>query len=116
MNPGMFGAVSAVVNQKREVKNYKNEYTKCFSKRETKFIWNTRMQDLKERGLKFQATYDLLKQTYKDSDYFYIKLFEAVQNYCSNIEDIQHFVCYGDDDFELYEKQIYEKLKEKYKE
>lgn len=117
LNPGIFGAVAAIAMQRREYNQYKQNYLSPFSKMEHKIIWKIHIDDLNKRALGFQTKYKMLvdKERWFNSDsYFAVNLFRIIQEYNCNNSEIRHLVCYDDREFNTYEKQQYEKLKEKY--
>lgn len=115
MNPGICGAIVAICNQKKFIKKYKNTYCKSYNKQETKVVWKTHMSDLEKNGIEFLKRLDELKKYYRNESYLYVELFKLIKEYGQGFnKEVINLVCFGDYDFGLYERQIYENLKEKF--
>lgn len=115
MNPGIYGAIATICNQRKSVREYKNTCSANYGKQDAKIIWKTHISDLEKNGIKFLRRLKELEQYSKNGTYLYIELFKLIQEYGQGFDkEIINLVCIGDYDFGLYERRIYERLKEKF--
>lgn len=62
MNPGIYGAVATIVDQKIKSHKYKNDYIKYYGKHDKQIVWSVHISDLKKKASDFLIKLHMLQR------------------------------------------------------